>query len=322
MKINPAGDANRAITLQALRAGPMTATEMAERWSFGSGYAYELKRAGLVEIVGDEFRLTPAGRAACPCRNPLAAQAATPPEVFTMPKGKTHVTRQQVLAVILAGGANGATRKALIEKFADRAKENAIDMHIAALNLQMPPVIFKPKPGVMVGIEFQQDTQFEAAPGAAETAPETASTATEDWIPEPLATDWDQKVKNLISALSLATEAKDAAEARVKALERLLATYNAFRTRQARQNGLVPGGLEHRILIALRAPPGLTSDQLYARFDGHPSGALSRLRAAGLVTPGAGKKGELVSLTDAGRQAVDPAGPLARSKTLINYCHL
>jgi len=99
--------------------------------------------------------------------------------------------------------------------------------------------------------------------------------------------------------------------------------HNAFRTRQPRQNGLVPGGLEHRILIALRAPPGLTSDQLYARFEGHPSGALSRLRAAGLVdTPGAGKKGELVSLTDAGRRIVDPAGPLARAKTLINYCHL
>ena len=49
---------------------------------------------------------------------------------------------------------------------------------------------------------------------------------------------------------------------------------------------------------------------------------LEEAQASNPGTPGAGKKGELVSLTDAGRAVVDPDGPLARAKTLINYCHL
>ncbi len=168
------------MTLQALRAGPMTSTEMEERWSFGSNYAQELLRAGLVELVKEGYSLTDAGRSACPFRNPLAAKPAIK-EVFIMPKGETHVTRQQVLAVILAGGAAGATRRQLIEKFAGRATEQAIDMHLTALNRQRPVVIFKPRPGVLVGIQY--------VPEPAEIAPEAASTATDDWIPEPLATD-------------------------------------------------------------------------------------------------------------------------------------
>lgn len=171
------GDADRATTLQALRAGPMTAMEMAERWSFGSAYAKMLCSAGLVEVVGDEYRLTPAGRAACPCRNPLAATAATPPEIFTMPKGETHVTRQQVLAVILAAGPSGATRKELIEKFASRATEQAIDMHLTALNRQQPPAIYKPRPGLFIDIRLKP---AGAATETAEIAPETASTATDE----------------------------------------------------------------------------------------------------------------------------------------------
>lgn len=99
-----------------------------------------------------------------------------------MPKGETQVTRQQVLAFILAGGAAGATRKQLIDKFAGRATEQAVDMHLGALNRAQPPVVFKPKPGLLVGIAHK--------PGdAPEISPKTASTATDEWIPEPLATD-------------------------------------------------------------------------------------------------------------------------------------
>ena len=100
-------------------------------------------------------------------------------------------------------------------------------------------------------------------------------------------------------------------------------SYLPLRTRPERQGGLIVGGLEHRILLALRAPGGLTGEQIYARFPPSPSAAMCALRRAGLIfTPAIGKKGEAITLTAAGRALVDPAGPLARSKTLINYCHL
>lgn len=98
--------------------------------------------------------------------------------------------------------------------------------------------------------------------------------------------------------------------------------HNAFRTRPERVNGILVGSLDHQILLALRGPGGMTSEQVYARFT-YASHALYRLKTAGLVDmPSPGQKGKPIRLTDAGRKAVDPAGPLARSKTLINYCHL
>ena len=92
----------------------------------------------------------------------------------------------------------------------------------------------------------------------------------------------------------------------------------------ARINGIVVGGLCHQILLALRGPGGMTSDQLYARFSsGWISQRLTELKRAGLIDMPAGAlKGKPVRLTDAGRAAVSPDGPLARRKTLINYCHL
>lgn len=97
----------------------------------------------------------------------------------------------------------------------------------------------------------------------------------------------------------------------------------AFRTRPQRTAGIVVGSLDHQILLALRAPGGLTSDQLYARFHPSPSQAMCTLRRAGLiVTPPNGRKGEAVRLTDAGRALIDPEGPLSRRKTLITYCQL
>lgn len=87
-------------------------------------------------------------------------------------------------------------------------------------------------------------------------------------------------------------------------------------------NGIVPGSMAHQILLALRGPGGMTSDQVYARFSS-PSQAMCNLRRAGLIdTPPNGHKGQPIRLTASGRNLVDPAGPLARSKTLINYCHL
>lgn len=190
-----AADSREGRLLLALRRGPHEPGELAEQFGKLSGLQGQLVRAGLIAYDGDFYTLTEAGRAVCPFRNPLAAKPATPPEVFIMPKGETHVTRQQVLDVIVAGGAAGITRKALIEKFSSRATEQCIDMHITALNRQRPPVIFKPKLGVMVGFEHMsaelapvvKDSLTTETP--AEIAPKLASTATDDWIPEPLATD-------------------------------------------------------------------------------------------------------------------------------------
>lgn len=97
----------------------------------------------------------------------------------------------------------------------------------------------------------------------------------------------------------------------------------AFKTRPERKHGIVVGSLDHQILLALRPAGGMTSDQVYARFTNSPSSALYRLKVAGLLEmPGNGQKGKQIRLTDTGRALVDPCGDLARSKTLINYCHL
>lgn len=94
-------------------------------------------------------------------------------------------------------------------------------------------------------------------------------------------------------------------------------------TRPERRSGIVVGSLDHRILLALRAVGSMTTEQLYERFHPSPSQAMCALRRAGLiVTPGMGQKGGKVTLTAAGRALVDPAGPLARRRSLITYCQL
>lgn len=64
--------------LLALRAGGMTAAQLAERFGGNSGIS-QLVRAGLVTGDADGYRLTDAGRAACPLRNPLAARVPSAP---------------------------------------------------------------------------------------------------------------------------------------------------------------------------------------------------------------------------------------------------
>lgn len=87
--------------------------------------------------------------------------------------------------------------------------------------------------------------------------------------------------------------------------------------------GVVPGSVDHRLLLALRGPGGMTSDQVYNRFTTSPSGALFRLKELGLIdVPTPGLKSHPIRLTQKGATLIDPAGPLARRKTLINYCQL
>lgn len=64
-------------TLLALRAGPMNVGEINAR--IKSSLPGSLIKAGYVVLTGDYYRITAAGRAACPYRNPLAAPGAVQP---------------------------------------------------------------------------------------------------------------------------------------------------------------------------------------------------------------------------------------------------
>jgi len=92
-------------------------------------------------------------------------------------------------------------------------------------------------------------------------------------------------------------------------------------TAPTRRLGIVVGSQDHQILLALRAPGGMSSDQINARFAYSPSAALSRLRSAGLIVA-TGEAGKQTTLTEKGRALVDPDGPLARRRTLNTYCQL
>lgn len=174
--------------LQALRAGPIETAEANERWAGAFGYAAtQLTRLGYAVQDGDgAYRITDAGRAACPFRNPLAGKPVTPPEVFSMPHGKQEITRQQVHAAIKAAGRDGIHRKALIKHF--DCPESTMDNHLMWLNRAVPPVIFKPAKGVVCDIAFTNETQHEAEV-LAEVEQKPASTATDNqvWVTEPAA---------------------------------------------------------------------------------------------------------------------------------------
>jgi len=102
--------------LQALRAGPIEAAEANERWGGAFGYAAtQLMRLGYAVNDGAAaYHITEAGRVACPFRNPKAAQPATAPEVFSMPRAPT--AKDAALAAVVAAGPAGITRAALAEK--------------------------------------------------------------------------------------------------------------------------------------------------------------------------------------------------------------
>lgn len=167
--------------LQALRApGGIDSMQAGERWpNAGTRDLYALVRRGFAEKIDDTFFITDAGRAACPCRNPLAATPATPPEVFTMPKGETQVTRQQVLDAIVAAGSSGISRKELIKKF--ECVDSIIDNHVMLLNRAKPPVIYKPRPGLLIDIRFKSAATVEpCVQQTAKSETQTALTATGD----------------------------------------------------------------------------------------------------------------------------------------------
>lgn len=157
-------DNNDGRVLLALRAGEMTPGELAERGLHFPGW---LITAGYVARDADYYRITEAGRAACPFRNPLAATVVAPAkQEINMPK-ENIVTRQDVLEAIAAAGPAGTTCKRLIEKF--NCGDQVIYNHVSLLGKAAIPVIFKPEKGRIVAIQYNH---LDAASGAAVPAHE------------------------------------------------------------------------------------------------------------------------------------------------------
>ncbi len=70
-------DSLKGRTLLALRAGPVSSAALAERFGISAPTSL-LESAGLIEGDAEAWRLTDAGRAACPLRNPAASKVAPP----------------------------------------------------------------------------------------------------------------------------------------------------------------------------------------------------------------------------------------------------
>lgn len=86
--------------------------------------------------------------------------------------------------------------------------------------------------------------------------------------------------------------------------------------------GITPGSAEHQILLALRAPGGMTAEQIKTRF-GDASGALYRLsQKQMIVMPPIGTKGTYIKPTAKALELTSSDGPLCRRKTLNTYCQL
>lgn len=121
--------------LLALRAGEMTNGELAERLGHVGGIT-NLIRLAFVVSIGGYYRITDAGRVACPYRNPLAAPGGVQP-ITVKPEIEMSkhnvVSRQQVLAAIEAAGEDGITKSDLVAKFEDLVGEPAITSHLVML---------------------------------------------------------------------------------------------------------------------------------------------------------------------------------------------
>jgi len=152
--------ANEIRALRALRAGPLTHQQAVERWASGAAELCGLARAGLAEKVGEEFRITPAGRAACPPVNPLLAGTPAKPKEKVMLKNCNSY--KDVVAAIVAAGPAGLTRKQLADEFAadSRADLSRIDAHVFyALTRVAPPAIAKLAPGHYTAAEFAPEPE-------------------------------------------------------------------------------------------------------------------------------------------------------------------
>lgn len=119
--------------LLGLRAGAMDTVACYERFPYFSHVIGGMERAGLVEGGNDSYRLTAAGRAACPFRNPKAAPpgaAAPVKEIQPMP-ATAKLTAARILERIIAASPSGISPKALAAEFG--VTRNAIHYHLNGL---------------------------------------------------------------------------------------------------------------------------------------------------------------------------------------------
>ncbi|MGE5621490.1 MAG: hypothetical protein ACM3VY_00540 [Candidatus Bathyarchaeota archaeon] len=158
-------------TLLALRAGSgMTAEELNERFDYYHA-APALMRWGLVEKAGGYYRLTAAGRAACPYRNPLAAPKAAPAIPMQHHREETMVTKNEIETLIKSAGAQGRTRAELFARFGAPA-----DTHVARLTKE--GAVFKPTKGVIVHNDYyveKKDDLVVLQPTTGTSSPAPAS---------------------------------------------------------------------------------------------------------------------------------------------------
>lgn len=118
-------------TLLALRAGPMTPGEISRR--VGGSVSRWLLTEGLVSQDDSYYRITEAGRAACPYRNPLAAIVQPPIKTRMEIEPMTiKLTRPEVLAAITAAGPQGISKADLCIRFPEVTDEG-INFHLMQL---------------------------------------------------------------------------------------------------------------------------------------------------------------------------------------------
>lgn len=116
---------NDGRVLLALRAGAMTSGEFSER---GLSVSDWLITESLVVQADGVYRITEAGLAACPLRNPLAARNAVP--ATSSEDESMNKTPQQVFDVIAAAGSSGVKVPEIAARFgmpsADKSIRNAL----------------------------------------------------------------------------------------------------------------------------------------------------------------------------------------------------
>lgn len=154
--------------LLALRAGDTESHVLYERFPFFGSVLGELVRQRLIAKHGDEYRLTPAGRAACPLRNqPKVPKPAVPAKTETiqeyiMPKGtKQPFDQAEFLATIRAAGPAGITRKELVRIYSEVVCESVVDRWIRRIRAAVPAVVRVPKFGVLAAIDVTRPSLEE-----------------------------------------------------------------------------------------------------------------------------------------------------------------
>lgn len=168
-------------TLLALRAGPMTQSELAAR--NGQGPSRWLIKDGYITQDDSFFRLTEAGRAACPYRNPLAKPGVVPPATYKPEidmSRETVVTRQQVLAVIKEAGAAGISKLDLATRFEHLVHENAITSHLVML--KKDGTVSNPSRGTWVATDVQPKRPRTVVESKAGTANKATHAVVMEWL--------------------------------------------------------------------------------------------------------------------------------------------